>query len=431
MKIHAFRPHRGAVTSFSASRRDKSFVTGDAKGGLEVHYATTGKTLLMLDTGRSPLGAVVYAPKADAVIGVSADGRLHHVSIRSPHPEVTWRSLFGKVWYEGYPRPDYVWQSTGGTDDFEAKLSLTPLIYGTLKGTFYALFLAIPLALAGALYTSQFMHPDLRAVVKPVVEVMAALPSVVLGFIAGLWLAPIVERIVPGVLLMPIVIPLLAILASAGWTSLPVRVRARIPHGWEVAVLIPLVVAGGALAIWLGAGVERWFLANDYRHFLLSAFGLTYDQRNSLVVGIAMGFAVIPIIFTVAEDSLSSVPPGLAAGSLALGATRWQTALRTVLPTASPGIFSAVMIGFGRAVGETMIVLMATGNTPVLDPSIFNGFRALSANIAVELPEAPEGGTLFRVLFLAALLLFVMTFVVNTAAELVRLRLRKKYRTFE
>ena len=430
-RIHEFRPHATAVTSFSASRRDKGFVTGDTAGGVEVHYSTTGKTLLTLASGKAPLGAVVFAPKADAVLAASRDGSLHQFTLRNPHPEVSWRSLFGKVWYEGYTHPDYVWQSTGGTDDFEAKFSLTPLIYGTLKGTFYALILAIPLALAGALYTSQFMHPDLRSVVKPLVEVMAALPSVVLGFIAGLWLAPMVERIVPGVLLMPVVIPLLAVLAAAMWVKLPSGVRARIPNGWEAVLLVPLVVGGGALSIWLGFQLERFLLAGDYRHFLLSTLGLTYDQRNSLVVGIAMGFAVIPIIFTVAEDSLSSVPAGLTAGSLALGATRWQTALRTVLPTASPGIFSAVMIGFGRAVGETMIVLMATGNTPVMDPSIFNGFRALSANIAVELPEAPEGGTLFRVLFLAALLLFLMTFVVNTAAELVRLRLRKKYRTFE
>jgi phosphate transport system permease protein len=275
------------------------------------------------------------------------------------------------------------------------------------------------------------MHPSLRSFVKPVVEVMAALPSVVLGFIAGLWLAPIVERIVPGLLVMPVVVAAFAALGAVGWGKLPARVRARVPAGWEALLLVPLVVAGGAASLWIGGGLERWLLGADYRHFLLEALGLTYDQRNSLVVGLAMGFAVIPIIFTVAEDSISAVPPGLNAGSLALGATRWQTALRTVLPTASPGIFSAIMIGFGRAVGETMIVLMATGNTPVMDLSIFNGFRALSANIAVELPEAPEGGTLFRVLFVAALLLFVMTFVVNTVAELVRLRLRKKYRTFE
>ena len=430
-RMHRFRRHAGAVTSFSASRRDKGFVTADASGGVLVHYGTTGKTLLALDAGRLPLAAVVFAPKADAVLAASEDGRLHQFALRNPHPEVSWRSLFGKVWYEGYEKPEYVWQSTGGTDDFEAKFSLTPLIYGTLKGTFYALFLAIPLALAGALYTAQFMHPSLKAVVKPVVEVMAALPSVVLGFIAGLWLAPKVERVVPGLLLMPVVVPLLAVLGAVVWGHLPARLRGKLPAGWEVVLLVPIVVGGGALAIALGGEVERLLPGADFRQVLLTAFGLTYDQRNSLVVGIAMGFAVIPIIFTVAEDSIAAVPPGLTAGSLALGATRWQTALRTVLPTASPGIFSAIMIGFGRAVGETMIVLMATGNTPVMDASIFNGFRALSANIAVELPEAPEGGTLFRVLFLAALLLFVMTFAVNTAAELVRLRLRKKYRTFE
>jgi phosphate transport system permease protein len=145
------------------------------------------------------------------------------------------------------------------------------------------------------------------------------------------------------------------------------------------------------------------------------------------VVGFAMGFAVIPIIYTICEDAFSNVPQHLVSGSLALGATRWQTALRVVMPTASPGVFSAIMIGFGRAVGETMIVLMATGNTPVMDFSAFSGFRALSANIAVEIPEAPEGGTLYRILFLGALLLFVLTFLVNTAAELVRQRLRERY----
>ena len=193
-------------------------------------------------------------------------------------------------------------------------------------------------------------------------------------------------------------------------------------------LLIPVVAAGVWLALVLGGLIEELLLGGNYRGWLLSALGLTYDQRNSLVVGIAMGFAVIPIIFTIAEDSLANVPGHLRAGSLALGANRWQTALRIVLPTASPGIFSAIMIGLGRAVGETMIVLMATGNTPVMDWSIFNGFRAMSANIAVELPEAPEQGTLFRVLFLAAFLLFCLTFVLNTVAELVRLRLRRKYR---
>jgi len=140
-----------------------------------------------------------------------------------------------------------------------------------------------------------------------------------------------------------------------------------------------------------------------------------------------MRFAVIPIIFTICEDALSSVPQSLTSASLALGATRWETAIRIVLPSASPAIFSAVMIGFGRAIGETMIVLMATGNTPILNFSPFNGMRTLSANIAVEIPEAPYHGTLYRVLFLSATLLFILTFIVNTVAEVVRQRLRKKY----
>jgi phosphate transport system permease protein len=211
------------------------------------------------------------------------------------------------------------------------------------------------------------------------------------------------------------------------WRALPAPFTRRFHGGTEVVLLVPVIVVGAWAAFALGGLVEARLLSGDYRGWLLTAFGLNYDQRNSLVVGVAMGFAVIPLIFTIAEDSLANVPQHLRAGSLALGATRWQTAVRIVLPTASPGIFSAIMIGFGRAVGETMIVLMATGNTPIMDWSIFNGMRTLSANIAVEIPEAPFGGTLYRILFLASAMLFVMTFAVNTAAEIVRQRLRRKY----
>jgi phosphate transport system permease protein len=148
-------------------------------------------------------------------------------------------------------------------------------------------------------------------------------------------------------------------------------------------------------------------------------------------VGFVMGFAVIPIIFTITEDALSNVPEAFRSGSLALGASRWQTAVRVVVPTASAGIFSAVMIGLGRAVGETMIVVMATGNTPVTEFNPFTGMRTLSANIAVELPEAPYLGTLYRTLFLGALVLFLLTFLINTVAEILRQRLREKYRAVE
>jgi phosphate transport system permease protein len=426
-RVHQFMAHGGPVTAFSASRRDKGFVTAAGGGTVHLHYGTAGQTLLTLrDAG--DVSGLVFAPKANGLLIVDRAGSLGHWQLTNPHPEITLGTLFGKVWYEGYSAPEYVWQSTGGTDDFEAKFSLTPLIYGTLKGTFYALLFAVPLALLAALYVSEFMHPNVRAYVKPFVEIMAALPSVVLGFLAGLWLAPIVERIVPGLFVLPLVLPAAILSALLLWRLVPATLRGRVRTGAEVLLLLPVVVAAAWVAFGLGGLIEARLMAGDYRGWLLSALGLTYDQRNSLVVGVAMGFAVIPIIFTIAEDSLSNVPQHLRAGSLALGATRWQTALRIVLPTASPGIFSAIMIGFGRAVGETMIVLMATGNTPVMDWSIFSGFRAMSANIAVELPEAPDGGTLFRVLFLAALLLFCLTFVVNTAAELVRLRLRRKYR---
>jgi phosphate transport system permease protein len=428
-RIHEFPSYATAVTAFSASRRNKGFWTGDRSGALRFDYGTTGQTLLELAAGRDGVRAVSFAPKSNGLMVVDRAGHLLRWDIDCPHPEVSLRALFGKLWYEGYDRPSYVWQSTGGSDDFEPKFSLIPLLVGTLKGTLYAMLVAVPIALLGALYASQFMHARLKAMVKPTVELMAALPSVVLGFMAGLWLAPNLERVVPGLVLSPLITSALVLAVLTGWRMLPGGWRTRLRSGTEVFLLIPVVLVG----LWLSFGCGRWieatFLGGDYRSWLLAALGVTYDQRNSIVVGIAMGFAVIPVIFTIAEDSLANVPPHLAAGSLALGATPWQTAVRVVLPTASPGIFSAVMIGFGRAVGETMIVLMATGNTPILSWSPFNGFRALSANIAVELPEAPDGGTLFRVLFVAALLLFVMTFLVNTLAELVRLRLRQKYRT--
>lgn len=424
-KYREFEPHPAAVGGFQPSSRDKGFLTWDLQGEVRLHYGTTGRTLVRAFA--APGAAACLTPKGDGLFAVDPDGRVRTWDLSNPHPEATPGTLFGRVWYEGYEKPEFVWQSTGGTDDFEPKLSLVPLLYGTLKGTVYALALAAPLAFLAALYVSQFMHPNLRAVVKPVIEVMAALPSVVLGFVAGLWLAPRVERGLPGLVVFAPLAAGALLAGQAAWKRAPARWRARVKHGRELGLIAILVGTAFVLAFPLGAWLERSWVGGDYRAWLREALGLSFDQRNSIVVGIAMGFAVIPVIFTIAEDALSSVPAHLTAGSLALGATRWQTAIRVVLPTASPGIFSAVMIGFGRAVGETMIVLMATGNTPVMSPSPFSGFRALSANIAVELPEAPHGGTLYRVLFLAALLLFGLTFAANTAAEVVRLRLRRKY----
>ncbi len=165
----------------------------------------------------------------------------------------------------------------------------------------------------------------------------------------------------------------------------------------------------------------------DARIWFYEKAGIEYDQRNALIIGIAMGMAVIPTIFSISEDAIYGVPQHLVHGSLALGATRWQTLVRVVLLTASPGIFSAVMIGMGRAVGETMIVLMATGNTPIMDFNLFQGMRTFAANIAVEMPESEVGSTHFRILFFTAFVLFAITFVFNTIAEVVRQRLRSRY----
>jgi phosphate transport system permease protein len=180
----------------------------------------------------------------------------------------------------------------------------------------------------------------------------------------------------------------------------------------------------------LGEPLEARLFGGDLRQWLFDQHGITYDQRNCIVVGIALGFAIIPVIFTISEDAMSAVPRSLTSAALALGASRWQSALHVVLPAASPGIFAAIMLGLGRAIGETMIVLMATGNTPILDFSPFNGMRTMSASIAVEIPEAPHAGTLYRVLFLTGLILFAFTFLLNSAADLVSRRLRKRYGQF-
>ncbi|MDC9725853.1 MAG: ABC transporter permease subunit, partial [Gammaproteobacteria bacterium] len=341
-------------------------------------------------------------------------------------PDVSWHSLWEKVWYESRDKPEHLWQSSSASNDFEPKFSLTPLTFGTLKAAFYAMAIAVPLAIFGAIFTAYFMSPGMRKVVKPTIEIMEALPTVILGFLAGLWLAPIVEGNLPGVFSIFIMTPIMIVVTAWAWTQLPSRFRERIPDGWESAILIPVVILVGVVSMMMSPTIEAWLFDSNMPQWL-NDHGIGFDQRNSLVVGMVMGFAVIPTIFSITEDAIFGVPKHLTIGSLALGATPWQTLTRVVILTASPGIFSAVMIGLGRAVGETMIVLMATGNTPIMDFNIFEGFRALSANIAVEMPEAEVASSHYRVLFLAALVLFIATFIFNTVAEVVRQRLRTKY----
>ncbi|MBN2645107.1 MAG: ABC transporter permease subunit [Desulfuromonadaceae bacterium] len=428
--IHALSVHDAPVEQLVPSSRNRTVLSLDDNGVAHLDYSTSERHLLTL-VEKEPFTLAALSVRGDALLGLQRDGAVGLWRIDCPHPEAGFKALFGKIWYESYQEPQWVWQSSAASDEFEAKLSLVPLIFGTLKGTFYAMIFAIPLALLGAVYTSQFGSVRLREVVKPAVEIMAAVPSVIIGFLAALWFAPLLERSFPGFVLTLVLVPLLFVLLLLVWSSLRQRPWARyVERGHEFLVLAPLLVLALAMALQLGPWLENGLFGGDFKLWLFQQAGVRYDARNSIVIAFALGFAVIPIIFTMAEDALSNVPGSLKAASLALGASRWQTVWRVVLPSASPGIFAAIMIGLGRAVGETMIVLMATGNTPIMDWSMFNGMRPLSANIAVEIPEAPHGDTLYRVLFLSAVLLFVMTFVLNTVAEIVRQRLRRKYGRF-
>ncbi len=501
---HEFPATGSAVTVLAVSDRTRMAAAGYADQTVRLFFVTSERMMAELQPSeKGPIQALTLAPKDDGLLAVARG--IYSWKFDQKHPEINAQALFCKVWYEGYEAKQYMWQSSGGNDAFEPKFSLIPLIFGTLKATVYSLLFGVPIALLAAIYTSEFLKPKTKAIVKPVIELMASLPSVVLGFLAGLVFAQFVENVVPTVLACMLTVPLSFLLGAHLWQLLPEKTALPLLK-WKFAFICVVLPVGAAAAIPVGSFLEWALFAGDLRSWLdgragnviggwmfplvplcaivtavliarlvnpwlrkrtmsagratagaiqlakfcggitltiglawaigwiLAALGLDprgglvgpYSQRNALVVGFVMGFAIIPIIFTIAEDALAAVPEHLRAGSLAAGATHWQTAVRIVVPTAMSGLFSAVMIGLGRAVGETMIVLMATGNTPVMDWSIFSGFRTLSANIAVELPEAVRDSTHYRTLFLAALTLFAITFVVNTAAEFVRLRFRKR-----
>lgn len=504
---HTYQGPSGApVTDLASAHRIRMFGAGYADGAIRLYHATSGKILgdLAVPGPGGDLHGMAFTPKDDGFTALSPSG-LGTWDLDPRYPEATPHSLFRPVWYEGAAQPEHVWQSSAATDDFEPKFGLMPLVFGTLKATVFSLLFGVPIALLAAIFTSEFLDPRVRERIKPVVELMASLPSVVLGFLAALVFAPMVGENLAFYLLLGVALPLSFLLGAQSWQLLPRRVALR-AQSWRFPAMFLAIPVGIGMALLLAPAVERWCFAGDMMRWLdgqighavggwipiliplaavlviwmnaskvnpwlrrvsrdwswrrcgladfvkfgaslllvlalatlaalvLNSLGLdprgglvdTYVQRNALVVGFVMGFAIIPIIYTIAEDALSAVPDHLRSASLGAGATPWQTALRVVVPTATSGLFSAIMIGLGRAVGETMVVLMAAGNTPVMEWNIFNGFRTLSANIAVELPEAVRNSTHYRTLFLAALTLFCMTFVLNTAAEIVRMRFRKK-----
>lgn len=495
------------------SARSRLVLTGYEDGEIKLFNVTHASQLMSvrLPAGE-PVLKVIMAPKEDGLL-VATSQHIYNAHLDPRHPEASMTALFRPVWYEGYTAPQHTWQSSSGTDDFEAKLGLMPLIFGTLKATLYSMLFGAPLALLAAIFTSEFLHPRAKSMIKPGIELMASLPSVVLGFLAALTFAPYIEKVVPATLVAFFTLPFAFLLGAFLWQLLPVDISIRF-QSWRFGLMALTAPVGLWFATWLGPLAEDVLFAGDLKAWLawdpgdefsekfanpiggwtflilpvcvvlmmwlvaryinpfmrqrsavwdrkrfalmdlgklfaglagifvmalafaavMSALGLdprggfvdTYVPRNALIVGFVMGFAVIPIIYTISEDALSTVPEHLRSASLGAGATQWQTATRIVVPTAMSGLFSALMVGLGRAVGETMIVLMAAGNTPVMEWNIFEGFRTLSANIAVELPEAVRNSTHYRTLFLAALVLFVLTFLVNTVAEIIRQRFRKR-----
>ncbi|WFE74954.1 ABC transporter permease subunit [Roseinatronobacter sp. S2] len=508
MRARTHAPMPASIVDLSEAQRQKEFVAIDAEGNVWVYHSTSDQVLFELarsgDVSTDSSGMIF--PRSNGVMLVSQGGEVEAWQYTQRHPEVTLGVLFSKIWYEGYMEPTYVWQSTAGTDLAEPKYSLVPLVFGTFKAAFYAMIFAVPIALMAAIYTSEFVDKRVRGTVKPMMEMMESLPTVVLGFIAALVLAPLVEEWIGAVLLGFFALPMGLMIGAFAWQALPAQIALKY-DGFPKFTLMGLSILITAwVAAQLGTSLERVLFYGDFKQWttgrigtgtpfmflillpvsyfvtawafrkqfghhyrdlisglgrsragmvdagrwivlllvamllsFLVAYALTligydprgsfidsYQQRNALVVGFIMAFAVIPNIYTLAEDALNSVPGHLRAASLACGATPWQTARWVILPTAASGVFSAVMMGMGRAVGETMIVVMAAGNTPIMEWNIFSGLRTLSANIAIELPEAVKDGTNYRVLFLAALTLFIMTFVINTGAELIRQRFRKR-----
>jgi len=477
---------------------------------------TTVENVVGETTFDRPAIAVTLTPRADrSFLYAYSNGDspgLSRAAFDGAAADATLASLFLPVWYEGGPGPEAKWQSTGAGVGFEPKYGMWPLIFGTLKATFYSMLFAAPLGILAAIYTGEYLPKPVRSKVKPAVEVMAGLPSVVLGFLAAVAFAPFVERYLVATLCAFVTVPAAVLLGAYVWQALPHSFTLRhrrwrlpaaalcLPLGvWAANAVAPAVedaLFAGDVKFWLdgriGTPIGAWMfltlplaaaavgLGSTYfgtpwmvraargwsrgRFALLRvgtllggllfilglawafAAGLTglgnaivgspwdprgevvgtYQQRNAVVVGFAMAFTIIPIVYTLADDALSSVPDSLRSASLGAGATTWQTTVRVVVPAAMSGLFSALMVGLGRAVGETMIVLMAAGGTAITEVNPFNGFRTLAVNIATEIPEAARGTTHYRTLFLAALLLFGMTFVVNTAAEVVRLRFRKR-----
>lgn len=416
---------QAAIVQIAAEHNRRGFATLAADGKLAVYYSSIARPLWQQNTAITAATKLAFSPD-NQKLSIYTDTSRYSYALNNPHPEVNWQTLWHSVWYEGFARPDVIWQTSSAADNYQPKFSLVPLTTGTLKAAFYAMLFAAPLAIMAAIYTACFLPAGPRRRIKGLIELMAAFPTVILGFIAAVWLAPVIEGHLLALLLWVVMLPLSILALAAIWPRLPLKLRQRCSDGWEIVLLMVWLAVVSALVFAVAGQLDSRLFDAGLRVYLEQQ-GMYYEQRNALVIGIAMGFAVVPGIFAIADDVLYQVPSQLTRGALALGATPWQTVLRISLPLAAPGLIAATLVGVGRAIGETMIILMATGNSPITNFNVFEGLRSLTATLAIELPEATVGSSHFRVLFVAALVLLLFTFVANTTAEVIRQRLRKKY----
>lgn len=336
----------------------------------------------------------------------------------------TVQSLFAKNTYSGYTEPAYVWQTSMSSATQSAKYSVIPLIMGSLKASLLALIVALPLALGAAIFTAYFASPKIRDSVKPVIEMLEAIPSVIIGFIAAIWLAPFAERYLLSIFAVVLLMPFIVVVIALIHAYLQSKVMAAKLQHWQLAISATLLVLAVVLIFLCSILFTDWTSAQTTGGWLNSMSELSLS-KTAIVVSLALGVAVAPTIYTLIDDALFEVPDGVKQAAFALGATPIQTLFKVVLVVALPSIVSAIMLGFGRAFGETMIVLMVTGNTPIADWDLFSGLRTLTSNLAIELQEAQVDSTLYHILFFTAAVLFIFTFVINTIAALLKRRMHK------
>lgn len=332
--------------------------------------------------------------------------------------------LFGKNDYAGYANKAYIWQTSVSSATQSPKYSVVPLIMGSLKASILALVVALPLALGAAIYTAYFASPKLRNLIKPSIEMLEAIPSVVIGFIAAIWLAPFAEQYLLSIVTVIILLPFVILSIAALHGYLQTKSVFHLLRSWQLPINALLLLLAVFLIFSLSLVITDWSIDNAYFSIIDSASQISLS-KTAIVVSLALGVAISPTIYTLIDDALFEVPEGVKQASFALGATQTQTLLKVVLVVALPSIISAVMLGFGRAFGETMIVLMVTGNTPIANWDLLSGLRTLTSNLAIELQEAQVDSTIYHILFFTAAVLFVFTFVINTIAAILKRRMHR------